>query len=993
MRIVFDMQACQAPDSRVRGIGRYTLAHVRAFVELASEHEVILVLNNSFSESIEWVRQDFADILDPSRILVFSTLGGLSDMSASNQWRHDAAHVLYEDFIRALKPDVFHVTSLFEGFNDAVTGILPNHGGINSITLYDLIPYQYADIYLPTESLQNWYLRKLQALKSADLLLAISGSSRQEGIDLLGVPSQQVVNISSAIGEHFCERPVSAQRKAELQVKFDLRDDYLLYTGGIDSRKNIEGLITAYAMLPITLRDRHQLAIVCSCNASNRERLMGLAKAAGLPLGQLVLTGFVSEEELVDLYNLAKLFIFPSLHEGFGLPALEAMACGIPTLVSNTSSLPEVVAREDMQFDPRDFHAMSQAIIDTLGNAQRMADLREHGLKQAGMFSWKRTAEVTLQAFEAAFAEKNRQQPYFTPAAPLLPGDRPQDGRPLPGPRPRLAFVSPLPPEESGIADYSAELLPELARYYEIDIVTPQSELTDRWVRGNFPCRTPEWFSKNASRYQRVLYHFGNSSFHSHMFSLLEQIPGTVVLHDFYLSGILNYLELTGAETDCFTRALYVAHGYSALQAFHQDRFDCAQRYPANLGVLSQAQGVIVHSEHSRTLANAFYGPDIAKDWVRLPLLRVPKMLADRLSARQRLGLPDDSQITATFGFLAPTKLNLELIDAWLKTQEDNPDAWLVLVGRNSSDDYGRQIEQRIKQSRAASRIKITGFATTEDYSLWLAAADVTVQLRTGSRGETSAALYDCISAGKPLIYNANGSSAELPENVAVRLPDAFEQDHLAQTLRDLLAHPDQAAQFGAAALAFRDRLSPAKVALQYWQTLEHFAQDHPLVRQRQLLERLRLLPEHAQQPLVSHLELACAVTQNIDHAQLPYCYIDVSNLVEGQDPEWDARLASLLVDPIPGWRVELVENIEGIYQLACRRACRLLAMPECEDRPLLTRRHDAWIHVGQATAPHALWTRLGRVGVIETHQTGRLTQQSLTDWLLGQAFEGITGN
>lgn len=993
MRIVFDMQACQAPGSRTRGIGRYTLAHIRAFIEVASEHEVILVLNNSFSESIQWVRDDFADLLDPSQIVVFSALAGLADMGPGNQWRHDAAHVLYEDFIRALKPDVFHVTSLFEGFNDAVTGIVPNHDGINSVTLYDLIPYQYADIYLPTESLQNWYSRKLQALKSADLLLAISGSSRQESIDLLGLSPQGVVNISSAIGEHFCVSPVHAERKSQLQVKFGLRDGYILYTGGIDSRKNIEGLITAYALLPIALRDRHQIAVVCSCDPSARERLLSLAKAAGLPAGQLVLTGFVTEEELVDLYNLAKLFIFPSLHEGFGLPALEAMACGIPTLVSNTSSLPEVVEREDMQFDPRDFRAISQAIIDTLGNPQRMADLREHGLQQAGKFTWKRTAEVTLQAFEAAFAEKSRQKPYFAPVATLEQSARPQDGRPLPGQRPRLAFVSPLPPEESGIADYSAELLPELARYYEIDVVTPQSELTDRWVRGNFPCRSPEWFSQNASRYERVLYHFGNSSFHSHMFDLLEQVPGTVVLHDFYLSGILHHLQMAEGQVDRYSRALYLSHGYVALQAFHQDRFESLKRYPANLPVLSQAQGVIIHSEHSRTLANQFYSPDIARDWARLPLLRVPKLLPDKLTAKQRLKLPATSQITASFGFIAETKLNLELIDAWLATQEDNPDAWLVLVGRNNAGDYGRQILDRIQQSRASKRFKITGFASTEEYNLWLAAADVTVQLRTGSRGETSAALYDCISAGKPLIYNANGSSAELPESVAVRLPDAFEQEQLAETLSSLLSSPDRAAHFGDAALAFRERLSPAKVALQYWQAIENFALEHPLVRQGGLLERLRLLPEHDQQSLGSHLELACAVAQNLDYPQSSCCYIDVTGVIEGRDMELDAQLAALLVGSIPGWRVELVENIDGVYQLACRRACRLLSIPEFEDRPLLTCAHDAWIHAGEVIAPQALWAWLQRVTPLQKQQPGGLTQQSVTDWLLGPAFKGIKGD
>ena len=981
MRIVFDLQACQAPFSRTRGIGRYTLAHVRAFIELATEHEVLLVLNNSFSETIELVRQDFADILPMDNIRIFSAMGGLTDLSINNQWRHTASQTLYEDFIRALEPDVFHVTSLFEGFNDAVTGIVPNHGGINSVTLYDLIPYQYAETYLPNQSLQDWYFRKMQACKSADLLLAITASSRQEAIDIIGLNEQSVVNISSAIGDHFKVSLVETSRMQELQTKFGLRDNYILYTGGIDSRKNIEGLIKAYALLPIDLRDRHQLAIVCSCDASNRDRLQTLAKAAGLPLGQLVLTGFVTEEELVDLYNLAKLFVFPSLHEGFGLPALEAMACGIPTLVSNTSSLPEVVNRQDMQFNPRDPQAISQAIQQTLGDPERMADLREHGLHQAKMFSWQRTAQVTLEAFEQAFAEKReRAVPVSAPQTPSATGFRP-----------RLAFVSPLPPQESGIADYSAELLPELARYYDIDVITPQQEITDRWVRGNYPCRTPAWFLQNASRYQRVLYHFGNSDFHSHMFQMLERVPGTVVLHDFYLSGILHHLQNIGEQPGCFTQALYQSHGYPALLAFAQDPYASARQYPANFGVLGQAQGVIVHSEHSRTLAGNFYGPHVAKDWACLPLLRVPKQLPDNASAKQQLGLPADSQVTATFGFIAPTKLNLELIEAWLATQQDNPNAWLVLVGRNNPGDYGLQILARIEQSPARSRIKITGFASTEEYNLWLAAADVTVQLRTGSRGETSAALYDCISAGKPLIYNANGSSAELPETVAARLPDAFSPEQLATALLDLLNDASQALRLSEAALAWRERLSPGKVAQQYWHAIEDFAQYHALARQKRLLARLSTLVQHGEQPAGNHIELACAVAQNLNYMQQPCCYIDISGLSESWSEALQTNIATLLREPPEGWRVELVEKDDEQYHLASAQACRLLGIEQIPDQPLLTRANDAWIHIDEILASPLLHARLQRTQLIEQQQLARMTRQSLTIWLNSQRPKGMT--
>ncbi|MBV5324347.1 MAG: glycosyl transferase family 1, partial [Rhodospirillaceae bacterium] len=115
------------------------------------------------------------------------------------------------------------------------------------------------------------------------------------------------------------------------------------------------------------------------------------------------------------------------------------------------------------------------------------------------------------------------------------------------------------------MADQSAELLPELARYYEIELIVAQPEVDERWMLANFPVRTLEWFTANASRYERILYHFGNSSFHAHMFELVRRYPGVVVLHDFYLSGAVHYLASLKTEANAYARMLHHSHGYQAL--------------------------------------------------------------------------------------------------------------------------------------------------------------------------------------------------------------------------------------------------------------------------------------------------------------------------------------------------------------------------------------------------------------------------------------------
>ena len=114
-----------------------------------------------------------------------------------------------------------------------------------------------------------------------------------------------------------------------------------------------------------------------------------------------MLTGFVSEEDLLTLYNLCKAFVFPSLHEGFGLPALEAMSCGRAVIGANTSSLPEVIGRDDALFDPMNDRAIAEKIADVLTDDAFRSDLEQHGLKQAKRFSWDVCAQRAIAAFEA----------------------------------------------------------------------------------------------------------------------------------------------------------------------------------------------------------------------------------------------------------------------------------------------------------------------------------------------------------------------------------------------------------------------------------------------------------------------------------------------------------------------------------------------------------------------------------------------------------------
>jgi glycosyltransferase involved in cell wall biosynthesis len=406
MRIVIDMQGAQT-ESRFRGIGRYSMGLVLAMARNAGKHEIWLVLNSAFPESILDIRHAFKTLIPKDRIRVFEVPQPVSEYINENTWRARVAELIREQFLQQLNPDIVLLTSLFEGFlDDAVTsvGAYTSHQN-TAVIFYDLIPYLAPQKYLPTLAHQAHYGRKIESLKNADLLLAISESTRDEGIKHLQRSKNKVVNISSAVDDRFRPVDLSRDQMQKLRQKYGIERKMVMYApGGFDSRKNFEGIIKAYSLLSRQLRSEHQLVIVSKINNSERDNLLQLAKQASLDENELVLTGYVSDEDLIALYNIATLFVFPSRHEGFGLPVLEAMACGAPVIGSNTTSIPEVIGWKEALFDPHSPKAIAKKIGFALQDETFLKKLRDHGRQQIRKFSWEASAKSAIKAFEATIS-------------------------------------------------------------------------------------------------------------------------------------------------------------------------------------------------------------------------------------------------------------------------------------------------------------------------------------------------------------------------------------------------------------------------------------------------------------------------------------------------------------------------------------------------------------------------------------------------------------
>jgi glycosyltransferase involved in cell wall biosynthesis len=403
MRIVIDMQGAQT-ESRFRGIGRYTLSFAQAIVRNRGEHEIFLALSGLFPDAIEPIRTAFDGLLSQENVRVWHAPGPVQEGIPGNEVRREVAELIREAFLASLAPDIIHISSLFEGYvDDAVTSIGRfDHNTPVSVSLYDLIPLLNPDHYLkPNPQYSTYYQRKIDHLKKAELYLAISESTRQEGLEHLNVTDDCIVNVSTAIESSFRPLSIDGDVATQLRQKFDLNRPFVLYAGGADERKNLPRLIQAYAALHAPLRDGHQLLFAGKMPEGNIAEFKCLAKSAGLKPNELCFTGHVTDEELVQLYNLCKLFVFPSWHEGFGLPALEAMACGAPVIGANTSSLPEVVALKAALFDPFDVTAITTKMRQALEDDAFRAMLRDHGLAQARRFSWDESAKRAIEGWES----------------------------------------------------------------------------------------------------------------------------------------------------------------------------------------------------------------------------------------------------------------------------------------------------------------------------------------------------------------------------------------------------------------------------------------------------------------------------------------------------------------------------------------------------------------------------------------------------------------
>ena len=401
MRIVLDLQGAQT-GSRFRGIGRYTLSLAQAIVANRADHEVLLALSGLFPDTIEPIRAAFDPLLPQDNIRVWLAPGPVG-VDTGNALRRQIAERIREAFLASLEPDMVHVSSLFEGFgDDAVTSIGVFARLPTAVTLYDLIPLTAP---LPHPAFRGYYASKLDSFRRADLWLGISQFSCQEAISLLHLDADKVVNIGGAADARFKRIDLSAAERRSIMQAYGLARPFICWVGTPgESRKNVAGLMQAFARLPPELRARFQFLIIGKMQTGEVDALRRTARHFGLEQEEVVYGGYIDDDGLARLYNICRAFVFPSFYEGFGLPALEAMQCGAPVIASNSTSIPEVVGSTAALFDPNSVDDIANKLQRVLTDDEFRADLIARQLQQARRFSWDESARRAIKAFEGFHA-------------------------------------------------------------------------------------------------------------------------------------------------------------------------------------------------------------------------------------------------------------------------------------------------------------------------------------------------------------------------------------------------------------------------------------------------------------------------------------------------------------------------------------------------------------------------------------------------------------
>lgn len=777
MRIGIDVQTLET-NERTRGIGRICTDTIAALAAYAPEHNYCL-----FGLSPHPPEPVLPHLGQNMRYIQIRLDGDSREhlrlgCAAPFLWTTPEGRLL----------DVYHVTSplMFDI-------LLPTPGPCAiAATLLDAIPAIMHERGTPLYDAAGWqrYQARVNLLAAWQRYLPISRSAAKDCARALELRADCMDVTYVPIRQRPSAHISDAMTAATLR-KFKLEPGFVVSVTGYNPRKNIPGTLRSYALIPNKLRQTHPLVLICSLLPEEREDIHVQAHKLGID-HHVRLTGYVGDDEVVSLVMSAYVMLFPSRYEGFGIPVSEAMACGTPVVSSNASSLPEVVGEAGFMCDPDDEAGFAAAMGALLYGAELRREYTTAGYRKVEEFSTENYIKRLIGAYENT--ARGRVINIRTESAVAAGANN----------RIRIANFSPLSPCMSGIAEYNEQLLLHLDDDIEVDCFIEDYTPDNPGIRQRCNCYHYSRFNQMQERhpYDAFLYQIGNNILHAYMLPYAERHPGVVVLHDASLQGLKRYLARQRGERHAIQLAFQ--HEYPDADASVWENDQALNNlslvdYKMNSICLSRSRAAVVHSRWLRDELQGGRGEE-------LPVEVIPMGInADldgwepppREELRRHYQLPPDAFVIVSVGIINPFKRLMKVLEAFDDFHRVYPNSYFVLLG--PADRF--VLKEMNDYNRAAGLkhcVRFLGHRPNQQMYEVISLADVCVNLRYPTLGESSATLACVMALGKPVLVTPINQFREFPNNVCWKVDyGPLERRELMAYFRCLREYPEVAEQLG----------------------------------------------------------------------------------------------------------------------------------------------------------------------------------------------------
>lgn len=655
-----------------------------------------------------------------------------------------------KSLIATSTPDIFFQPSPMTHSPRPLGHVLTSSTTRHVAVVHDFIPLEFPDRYLSAASSRSDYFECLAALADFDLFVCNSQHTAQCTQDILGASPDD------------CQVSGVPVRESIIQAwgQGQSTERYYLVVAGDDDRKNVEAPIIAHAR-SVRLQDEGiQLHVVGHYPAASIERIRALHLAEGGNVDLLRFFQGIDDADLALQYKNALLTICPSRTEGFSIPVIEANANSCPVIVSTCSAQIELMPHEAYQFDPDDhdrLRTLMEALLDPAYGAKAMAQQGRLWLRFESSLVQQRCWEAIFSAFcpAAAPAQKVLEAPFV-----------------LRGRKPRIAVASPIPPDRSGVADYTAATMTALSKHANIDLYTEtQGRVFNRAFSAIHPL-SAEPYAKQ--RHDGLISVLGNSHLHTETFKLMLDYGGACIAHDARM--VHFYAALMGEERTCAVASREMGRDVSneEVQGWLINQRSMPILFLSE--ILEAAKQTFVHSATTKALAMDLYG----RETVHLPFAIYRSPMPEfcnkggRDRARALLGIKSDEKLLISLGEVTDDKALAECIWAVSMLNSWGVEVQYVIAG-GGHPNLIAYLRSLVEALGLVGKVHLTdGPVDERSYQAYLAGADAAIQFRAYKFGGLSGALLDEIAFGVPTIANEHLAEAMESPSYVARVPDGL---------------------------------------------------------------------------------------------------------------------------------------------------------------------------------------------------------------------------